>query len=104
MYIKHFTYTKNISEKIVFTICICLSQISPSLNRESVKTLVGSLLLCLAEYCIRMGVKCLKQCPEFSKEPLILIVFKVRHYNEICKIQFLLILIKYFIKIRYCMV
>lgn len=70
---------KKISEKIVFTICICLSQLSPFLSRESVKTLVGSLLLCLAEYCIRMGVKCLMQSAENSKEPLLLIVFKVKY-------------------------
>ncbi|KAI5643128.1 rap/ran-GAP domain-containing protein [Phthorimaea operculella] len=61
--------------KIIKWICACLAQISTSSNRDSVKPLAGSLLLCLAEYAVRCGPAQLSSGDE--QQTTLLCIFKV---------------------------
>ncbi|KAJ2944768.1 hypothetical protein O0L34_g1657 [Tuta absoluta] len=67
--------------KIIKWICACLAQISTSSNRDSVKPLAGSLLLCLAEYAVRCGPAQLSSTDE--QQTTLLCIFKVRA-SHIC--------------------
>lgn len=62
--------------KIIKWICACLALISPSSNRDSVKPLAGSLLLCLAEFAVRCGPTYLMQEKD-GEQTLLLMIFKV---------------------------